>query len=469
MTARQTRLLGGCAAGCLVALGALPACSAPLEDVDLGRSRAAVRGGREALACEWPAVVGMDLGCSGVLVHPEVVLYAAHCGAGVREISFGTDLSNPARVVRTRACVAHPDAALGNGFDLAFCLLAEPVDSVEPIRVAVGCELASVRTGESALLVGFGLEVSDGAFGVKRSAPVTLGTIARDLTLAPGQPGTCAGDSGGPLLVELPTSSGVNGPEQRLIGIVSAAEQASCEPSTDHFSYLPPLISWLEGTSGRDLTPCFDAAGAWSPTPGCIETASQRARDPDTPSCVEPRPAPFLAHTCGEAYPADRLADATPPELELVVPVEGVTLRADERGFAETSLGADASDAGTGIAEVAFEIVDARGVVRAEHRDEVPPYLLQGLRLPAGEWDVVVKARDHASNERQQRLTFSVSTDLPHATCATSAEPARRAPHAPWVLVLVAVATRRARARAAATSARSRCSPRRRQESSRAS
>jgi hypothetical protein len=433
-------------------LGALLACSAPRDDVDLGRSRAAVRAGTESLACEWPAVVGIDLGCSGVLVHPEVVLYAAHCGAGVREISFGADLNSPARVVRTRACEIHPDAALGNGLDVAFCLLAEPVDFVEPIRLAVGCELDSVRTGEDALLVGFGAEVTDGEFGIKRSAAVMLGTIAPDLTLAPGPSGTCAGDSGGPLLIELPSPSGKRGHEQRVLGIVSAAESATCEPSTDHFSYLPPLISWLEAASDRDLTPCFDAAGAWSPTPDCTETASQRASDPKTAVCLEPAPAPFLADTCGDAFPADRLADATPPELELLASLEGTTLHTDERGFAEISLDARASDAGTGIAEVAFEIVDAQAVVRAEHRDEVPPYSLEGLRLPAGDWDVVVSARDHAGNERQRRLSFSVVQEGPHATCAVAAGPARRAPQrAPCVLLFAVVVTwmrRRYRSRA---------------------
>jgi hypothetical protein len=443
VTARQARLLGWRAAGYLAALGALPACSAPRDDVVLGLSRAAVRGGTESLACEWPAVVGTDLGCSGVLVHPEVVLYAAHCGAGVREIYFGADLDSPAGVARTRACEVHPDAALGNGLDVAFCWLAEPADFVEPLRLAAGCELDSVRTGESAVLVGFGPEVPDGAFGIKRSASVTLAAIAPDLTLAPGPSGTCAGDSGGPLLVELPAPSGTRAREQRVFGIVSAAESASCEPSTDHFSYLPPLISWLEDTSGRDLTPCFDAAGAWSPTPECTETASQRANDPKVADCAEPVPAPFLAETCGDAFPRGRLADATPPELDLVMSGEGMTLHADERGFAETSLDARAFDAESGVAEVAFEVVDAEGSVRAEHRDEVPPYLLEGLRLPAGEWDVVVSARDHADNETQRRLSFSVVPELPHASCAMAAGPARRAPRrAAWVLFFAVVGAR---------------------------
>jgi hypothetical protein len=156
---------------------------------------------------------------------------------------------------------------------------------------------------------------------------------------------------------------------------------------------------------------------------------------------MAPVPAPSLTDTCGDAFPVDRLADATPPELE-VESVEGMTLHPDERGFAEISLDARASDAETGIAEVAFEILDARGDVRAEHRDEVPPYLLEGLRLPVGEWDAVVSARDHAGNERQRRLSFSVVPDLPDATCAMAARPARRAPQrAPWVFLFAVVAT----------------------------
>jgi hypothetical protein len=98
----------------------------------------------------------LDLGCSATLVHPEVVIYAAHCGEGIGSVSFGEALERPERVVATRRCVAHPDAALGNGFDVALCVLAEPVGDVPAIPIAAGCELDAVRMGGAATLVGFG-------------------------------------------------------------------------------------------------------------------------------------------------------------------------------------------------------------------------------------------------------------------------------------------------------------------------
>lgn len=42
-----------------------------------------VAGGEEVAICGWPTVVRVG-GCSGTLIHPEVVLYGAHLGSGTR-------------------------------------------------------------------------------------------------------------------------------------------------------------------------------------------------------------------------------------------------------------------------------------------------------------------------------------------------------------------------------------------------
>src|SRR5687768_132103 len=46
-------------------------------------------GGSEVAACGWPSVVALDGTCSGTLVHPRVVLYAAHCGPNVDFVTPG--------------------------------------------------------------------------------------------------------------------------------------------------------------------------------------------------------------------------------------------------------------------------------------------------------------------------------------------------------------------------------------------
>ena len=79
--------------------------------------------------CQWPATVLMS-GCSGTLIHPEVVLYAAHC-PNTNAIGFG--VSGDDRQVATSFCLGAPEYPGMSGFDYKFCRLAEPVTDV-PVR-----------------------------------------------------------------------------------------------------------------------------------------------------------------------------------------------------------------------------------------------------------------------------------------------------------------------------------------------
>ena len=257
--------------------------------------------GTAAAACEWPAVVGLANGCSATLVDPELVVYAAHCGVDVEAVSFGERLDAPARVVATRGCVAHPNAALGNGLDVAYCRLAEAVRDVPVARLAAGCELDSVRASTQATLVGFGFESDDGSFGTKRSAPVELASVGPDLVVDASRAGACSGDSGGALFAGAPG-------EARLIGVLSASKLAACGPNTDHYSYLPPLLPWLERSSGIDLTPCFTSDGAWKPTLACTEPASQLSGGTWESACGALTSESVLLATCGAPFAGETAA-----------------------------------------------------------------------------------------------------------------------------------------------------------------
>ena len=56
--------------------------------VDAPTSPQTILGGDIVGACGWPNVVSIAGSCSGTLIHPQVVLYAAHCGDQVPWVRF---------------------------------------------------------------------------------------------------------------------------------------------------------------------------------------------------------------------------------------------------------------------------------------------------------------------------------------------------------------------------------------------
>ena len=153
------------AAGFLVAIPA-SAGAAPLLDMPPDPQH--IAGGTEVPECAYPAAVAMlRFGfphCTGSLVHPRVVLYAAHCLGEffedpATEVGFGEDADNLDRIVPVDFCMANPgyDGAPGfEGEDVAFCVLAEPVDDVPIVPPLMGCEVEQLQPGGQVTIVGFG-------------------------------------------------------------------------------------------------------------------------------------------------------------------------------------------------------------------------------------------------------------------------------------------------------------------------
>src|SRR5688572_27429935 len=48
-----------------------------------------IYGGTNVPSCGWPSAVELGGSCSGTLVHPELVIYAAHCGASYSWVRLG--------------------------------------------------------------------------------------------------------------------------------------------------------------------------------------------------------------------------------------------------------------------------------------------------------------------------------------------------------------------------------------------
>jgi hypothetical protein len=350
-----------------------------------GSVAAAVTGGRLVDEGEFPAVVALG-GCTGTLVRPDLVVYAAHCGTAISSVRFGPDSDAPERVVNTERCRSFPNARLGDGTDLAYCVLAEAVSAVEPERILAGCELDDFRAGEAATIVGYGKDNDASVYGQKRVATSRIERIGEEIFLESGAGDTCRGDSGGPVFIERLQPDGTL--QRRLVGVTSAGTESECGRGLAHYVNITRKLAWLETSSQLDLSPCFDA-GSWAPTAAC------------------------QAATCGERF--EQPADFEPPSVVWTAPAEGslhLPLKAGAE-FVELELAVEAADAGWGVEHVALALLTTDGAVLFERRDGVPPYALARLRVPPGQFLLRAEARDFAGNTSEALVAVRVGEDAP--------------------------------------------------------
>lgn len=238
--------------------------SGPTEPVPIG-------GGNVVDDCQFPGVVAIragDTSCSGTIVHPRVMVTAAHClASGVPDrIRFGESYSSWERRIDVLRCDANPDYEESEAArdDFAVCVLADPVDELAPIPLIAGCETDALQEGTVAVIAGYGVTDEGGAYGRKHYAFTTLASELRsDGTIRVGDEGAsgCNGDSGGPALVQLEDGT------WRAIGVLSHSPDCGTGPST--YRVLADRIAWLEEKSGFDLSPCWDEDGAWEQGPEC--------------------------------------------------------------------------------------------------------------------------------------------------------------------------------------------------------
>lgn len=264
-----------------------------------GSAEAKIVGGTKVEEGEFLDTVGVaslgdgDVGCTGVLIAPDVVLTAAHCiSAGYSaRVHIGRDRDNW-QAEHAVSGVEHgfmsqhvppgcSPVRLKCGLDIAVLLLEEPVDGVRPRS------LASDDLVDSAIsyrAVGFGrldrnariisrykrearvTAVSNDCTGMVRSGPRRPNRPDEEVygcepsqEIVAGQmrsrTDTCKGDSGGPLLVgPLGTGQADSNDEFALAGLTSRATSQSRTTCGDGGVYErlnPNARTWINGATAR--------------------------------------------------------------------------------------------------------------------------------------------------------------------------------------------------------------------------
>lgn len=192
---------------------------------DFALAEPALIGGKPASAEDFAASVYTeqnDARCSGTLVGPRVLLFAAHCVENQGSVQF--KLAGDTYVGN---CVHSPDYIRNETADWALCLLSREVQGVE--FEVINTDAMFVADGDLIELTGYGCTKAgggggnDGVYRIGSAMVIsTPGKKNHDI-ITQGKTALCFGDSGGPAFKYLPGHNSPHG-ERVLIGVNSRGD-----------------------------------------------------------------------------------------------------------------------------------------------------------------------------------------------------------------------------------------------------
>ncbi len=240
----------------------LPLACEELDKAPLDQPQHSIVGGAETNYEDWQGVIGLAYCppggcqslCTGTLIDPLVVLTAGHC---VYDASGSFDIVDKPQHLYTMGgptldivyaagaeIVPHPDwlgVVSTDNIDLAMIKLDAPILDVE----SYGITRREPVVDTVGKIVGYGY--SDGSDpstqGIHRVGDTEVQTIVAGIYFELGDPTSiCAGDSGGPFLVEH------NG-EYNVAGVASFGLDPTCPADNDgHFVNIYPIRQWINDT-----------------------------------------------------------------------------------------------------------------------------------------------------------------------------------------------------------------------------
>lgn len=387
-----------------------------------------VMGGQKSKSCHWPSALlffgikpnGKPQPCSASLVHPQIVVTAAHCLGRLKSFRVatgdGSSMADKESLTWHEAeyCKKQPgwngNHNGGKGKDFAYCKLAEPIKNVPPTPILMGCERDALQNNTDVTVVGFGLvapnkvdyiytkrEVVTKFLGYSKFDEANVGVAGK---------GPLAGDSGGPAYVKLPEDKFGKDAGWRVFGITSQSRTA---PGEGTYGQIHRFVEFVEKDSKIDITPCFDADGTWNPGPECkgAPLEPHKASGTWVKGC-EHAPAGGYIASCGKPY-----KESMPLAVTFKSPKDKQSFEADEKIEVEVELSEDKN-----IAHVLLLVND-----KEQKKDDKAPYEWSLKDLDAGKHRLVAVAVDEKDKKtKSEAITIEVEEDKESGADSTSGE-----------------------------------------------